>query len=62
MPKIAKAAASDELRNAFEEHLEETKEHVSLREKLFEVLCELARGRKCEGMEGLVEEGSNIVS
>ena len=58
LPKIAKAASSDELRQGFEEHLEQTKGHVQRLEKIFQALGESPKGKKCKGMEGLIEEGS----
>ncbi len=61
LPKMAKAAASDELRKGFEEHLEQTKEHVARLEEIFEGLDESPKGKKCAGMEGLVEEGSEVM-
>ena len=61
LPKLAKAADSDELRQGFEEHLEQTKEHVARLEQIFEMLEESPKGKKCAGMEGLVEEGSEIL-
>ena len=61
LPKLAKAAASDELRKGFEEHLEQTKEHVARLEEIFERLGESPKGKKCAGMEGLVEEGSEVM-
>ena len=61
LPKLAKAAASDELRKGFEEHLEQTKEHVARLEEIFEGLDESPKGKKCAGMEGLVEEGSEVI-
>ena len=61
LPKLAKAAASDELRQGFEEHLEQTKEHVARLEQIFEALEESPKGKKCAGMEGLVEEGSEVL-
>jgi ferritin-like metal-binding protein YciE len=61
LPKLAKAAASNELRRGFEEHLEQTKGHVARIEQIFEMLDESPKGRKCSGMEGLVEEGSEIM-
>ena len=61
LPKLAKAAASDELRQGFEEHLEQTKEHVVRLEQIFEALEESPKGKKCAGMEGLVEEGSEVL-
>jgi ferritin-like metal-binding protein YciE len=61
LPKLAKAAASDELRQGFEEHLEQTKGHVARLEQIFEMLEESPKGKKCAGMEGLVEEGSEVL-
>jgi ferritin-like metal-binding protein YciE len=61
LPKMAKAAASEELRQGFEEHLAQTKEHVARLEKIFEALDERPKGKKCVGMEGLVKEGSEVI-
>jgi ferritin-like metal-binding protein YciE len=61
LPKLAKAAASEELRAGFEEHLEQTKGHVQRLEQIFEMLDESPKGKKCKGMEGLIEEGSEIM-
>jgi ferritin-like metal-binding protein YciE len=58
LPKMAKAASSDELRSAFQEHLEQTKEHVNRLEKVFKELNCSPKGKKCRAMEGLIEEGS----
>jgi ferritin-like metal-binding protein YciE len=57
LPKMAKAAASEELRSGFEEHLEQTKGHVTRLEQIFADLDEKPTGKKCEGMEGLIKEG-----
>ncbi len=61
LPKMAKAASSPELRNAFEEHLEQTKEHAQRLETIFEGMGEKAKGQKCKAMEGLVKEGSEVI-
>jgi len=61
LPKMAKAASSDELRQGFEEHLEQTKGHVQRLEQIFEQLDENPKGKKCVGMEGLVKEGAEIM-
>ena len=61
LPKLARAAASDELRQGFEEHLEQTKGHVERLEKIFQMLDESPKGKKCQGMEGLIEEGSEVM-
>jgi len=58
LPKMAKASSNAELRQAFEEHLRQTSEHVSRLEQIFEMLEEKASGKKCLGMEGLVKEGA----
>jgi ferritin-like metal-binding protein YciE len=57
LPKMAKAANSEELRSGFEEHLEQTKGHVARLEQIFEALGEKPTGKKCMGMEGLIKEG-----
>ena len=61
LPKLARAAASDELRQGFEEHLEQTKGHVERLEQIFQMLDESPKGKKCKGMEGLIEEGSEAM-
>ncbi len=61
LPKMAKAASSEELRNGFTEHLEQTRGHVERLEQIFEALGERSGGKKCAGMEGLVEEGSEVM-
>lgn len=61
LPKMAKAASSEELRQGFEEHLEQTKGHVQRLEQIFQALGESPKGKKCKGMEGLVEEGSEVM-
>ena len=61
LPKMAKASSSEELRSGFEEHLEQTKGHVERLEQIFQMLGESPKGKKCVGMEGLVEEGAEIL-
>jgi len=61
LPKMAKASSNSELRQAFEEHLRQTSEHVSRLEQIFESLEEKATGKKCLGMEGLVKEGAETM-
>jgi ferritin-like metal-binding protein YciE len=61
LPKMAKAAASPELKAAFEEHLEETKGQVDRLVTIFEQLEGSPKGKKCKAMEGLVEEGSEFI-
>jgi len=61
LPKMAKAASSDELRQGFEEHLEQTRGHVDRLQQIFGMLGEKGTGKKCLGMEGLVKEGAEII-
>jgi len=61
LPKMAKAASSDELQAGFENHLEQTKVHVQRLEEIFKSLNENPTGKKCVGMEGLVKEGSELM-
>lgn len=61
LPKMAKAASSDNLRAAFEDHLEETKGHVDRLDQIFEELGEKPKRKKCKAMEGLVEEGKEVI-
>lgn len=61
LPKMAKAADSEELRAAFEEHLEQTQEHARRLEKIGTQLDESMKGKKCKAMEGLVEEGKEVL-
>jgi ferritin-like metal-binding protein YciE len=58
LPKMAKAASSQELRQGFEKHLEQTKGQVQRLEKIFQTLGESPKGKTCKGMQGLIEEGS----
>lgn len=61
LPKMARAATSPALRKGFEKHLEETKVQVERLEAIFEQLDESPKGKKCKAMEGLVEEGSEVI-
>jgi len=61
LPKMAKAATSDDLRAGFEEHLEQTKEHARRLEEICTELGEKPTGKKCAGMEGLIEEGKEMM-
>jgi ferritin-like metal-binding protein YciE len=61
LPKMAKTASSDELRQGFEDHLEQTKGHVERLDEIFSQLGAKATGKKCMGMEGLVKEGAEIM-
>jgi ferritin-like metal-binding protein YciE len=61
LPRMAKAATSEELSSAFTEHLEQTKGQVQRLEQIFEMLDENPKGKKCVGMEGLVKEGAEMM-
>lgn len=61
LPKIAKAAGSDELRSGIEEHLEQTKEHAKRIEQIFDALGETVKGKKCKGMQGIISEGTAMM-
>lgn len=61
LPKMAKSASSEELKQAFEDHLQETNEHVERLEEIFKGLDEKAKGKTCHAMKGLIEEGSEIL-
>ena len=61
IPKMQKAATSEELQKAFASHLKETEEHVNRLEEVFEMMNETARAKKCEAMEGIVKEGETII-
>lgn len=60
LPKMAKAAQSDELRMAFEEHLEETQEQIARLDQVFRSLNETLKRKTCKGMQGIVEEGNDV--
>lgn len=61
LPKMAKASESRELKAGFEEHLEQTRGHVERLESIFSKLGQNPKGKKCKGMEGLVEEGADAI-
>ena len=61
LPKMAKAASSEKLREGIKEHLEQTEEQVERLEQIFESLDATARGIKCAAMEGLIKEGSEVM-
>jgi len=62
LPKMASAASHDELKQAFEHHLQETRDHVSRLDDIFGELGKQPGGETCEAMQGLVKEGEEIVS
>lgn len=61
LPKMSKAATSEELKNAFLDHAEMTKTHVSRLEQVFEILGKKAQAKKCDAMEGITKEGEGII-
>jgi ferritin-like metal-binding protein YciE len=61
LPKMAKAASSEDLKQAFAKHLEQTETHVERLEKIFDDLDQSPKGKTCHGMKGLIEEGSEIL-
>lgn len=61
LPKMAKAASHPQLANAFTTHLRQTEQHVKRLEQIFDDLGEKPRGKKCVGMEGLIEEGQELL-
>jgi len=62
LAKMAKAATSPELRKAFESHLEETRGQIERLERVFEALDEKVKGKHCDGIAGIIEEGSSVMS
>lgn len=62
LPKMKKAATSEELKTAFESHLTMTNEQIERLEKVFELLGEKAKGKTCEAIEGIIKEGEGIIS
>ena len=61
LPKMAKAANSSDLQKAFKDHLDQTEGHVERLERIFSNMDASPRGKKCVGMEGLVQEGDEII-
>lgn len=61
LPKMAKAAQSAELKAGFEKHLDETEGHVERLEQIFELLGKPARGKTCDAILGIIEEGKSII-
>jgi ferritin-like metal-binding protein YciE len=62
LPKMKKAATSEELKTAFESHLTMTQEQVARLEHVFELLGEKAKGKTCEAIEGIIKEGEGIIA
>ena len=61
LPKMSKAATTQELKDAIDEHLAQTEEHVVRLEKVFELMDKKAQAKKCDGMEGLLKEGQSVL-
>lgn len=61
LPKMAKASTSEDLREAFQSHLEETKGQIERLDRVFEILGKTAGGKTCQGMKGLLEEGQEVM-
>jgi ferritin-like metal-binding protein YciE len=61
LPKMAKATHSDELRAAFEKHKAETEEQVQRLEQVFELMEQTAKGKKCPAIDGIIEEGQEVM-
>jgi ferritin-like metal-binding protein YciE len=61
LPKLQKAATTEELKDALEDHLAVTEDQVTQLEKVFEMLGKKAQSKKCEAMEGLTKEGNSII-
>ena len=62
LPKMAKSAQSSDLRQVFQDHLKQTEGHVDRIERIFSDMGGTPRGKKCVGMEGLIEEGSELMN
>ena len=61
LPKMIKAATSPELQEAFKEHLDVTKSHLTRLEQVFEILGKKPQAKKCDAIEGITKEGANII-
>jgi ferritin-like metal-binding protein YciE len=61
LPKMAKAAQSQELKSGFEQHAEESERHVERLEQVFELLSKPARGKTCDAILGIIEEGKSVM-
>jgi ferritin-like metal-binding protein YciE len=62
LPKLAKKATATELKAAFEEHLEQTQEHIARLEQVFDQMGMPVRGKRCEGMQHLIAEGNDMIA
>ncbi len=62
LPKMKRAATNEQLQSAFEKHRDQTEEHVSRLEQVFEIIDKPARGKTCEAIKGIIDEGEEIIS
>ncbi len=62
LPKMAKSATTPELKQAFEKHHDQTEGQVERLQRIFELMSKSARGKTCEAIEGLVEEGKEVMT
>src|SRR6266704_1303393 len=62
LPKMAKAAQEQELKDAFSDHLGQTENHVERLKQVFQLFDRTPKAKKCKGMEGLIDEGKEIIS
>lgn len=62
LPKMAQNSSSDQLRQAFEMHLQQTKGHVERLERVFQEIGKKAKGQTCDAMKGLIDEGEDVIS
>ena len=61
LPRMAEAANSQDLRSALQEHLQQTRVHAQRLEQIFGTLNESAKGEKCKGLEGIIDEGKDVI-
>ena len=61
LPKMVESASSPDLRNAFEQHLEQTRNHVNRLEQIFQRLNETPKGKKCKGIAGIIDAGEDLM-
>ncbi len=61
LPKMMEAANSPDLRSAFQEHLDQTRMHAQRLEQIFQRMDESPKGQKCKGLEGIIDEGEDII-
>ncbi len=62
LPELQQAATTEELEDAFENHLQQTKRHVKRLDKIFQLIEQKPEGKKCEAMEGLIKEAKKIIN